>query len=104
MRVRCLVTLLPLIAFALTGCAGPIRTAAGPVDETSAARKLYVAKCSKCHKFYDPAKYSDEKWQMWMGKMSKKAKLKPEQQEMLSRYIENTFRVPDKPNPSAGKP
>jgi len=107
MKFRSSVTLLlflHLLGLALAGCAGPIQATDLPTSETAAARKLYVAKCSKCHKFYDPAKYSDEKWQMWMGKMSKKAKLKPEQQEMLSRYIENTFRVPDKPNPSAGKP
>src|SRR5438094_8148025 len=100
MRVRCLVTLLPLIAFALTGCAGPIRTAAGPVDETSAGRKLYVAKCAKCHKFYDPAKYSDAEWHKWMTKMSKKSKLTPEQSELLSRYIDNTFRSSRKEGPS----
>ena len=57
------------------------------------ARKLYNAKCAKCHKFYDPAKYNDEEWQSWMRKMSKKAKLKEAQSELLGRYLE-TFRTP----------
>jgi len=65
-------------------------------NDASAGRKLYVAKCAKCHKFYDPAKYSDEEWAKWMGKMSKKAKLKPEQEQMLSRYIDDTLRTPHK--------
>ena len=65
-------------------------------DETTVARRLYISKCAKCHKFYDPAKYSDEDWEKWMGKMSKKAKLTPEQAKALSRYIENTFRNPPK--------
>jgi mono/diheme cytochrome c family protein len=77
---------------ALAGCAGPASAGDGTVDENVAGRKLYVAKCAKCHKFYDPAKYSDEDWRMWMAKMSKKSKLKPEQEEILSRYIENNLR------------
>ncbi len=55
--------------------------------ELKAARKIYVGKCAKCHKFHDPANYTDEKWDEWMGKMTKKSKLKPEQAELLARYI-----------------
>ena len=59
--------------------------------ELKDARKLYTAKCAKCHKFYDPAKYNDEEWRTWMRKMNKKAKLKEAQAELLGRYLE-TFR------------
>jgi cytochrome c553 len=59
--------------------------------EIKIAKKLYVAKCAKCHKFYDPAKYSETEWRKWMDKMSRKAKLKPDQKEILSKYLE-TFR------------
>lgn len=55
--------------------------------ELKAARKIYVGKCAKCHKLHDPSKYTDEKWDEWMGKMTKKSKLKPEQAELLARYI-----------------
>ena len=61
-------------------------------QEIAAARKLYVAKCAKCHKFHNPAKYADEEWRTWMRKMSRKSKLKPEQNELLSRYL-GTFRA-----------
>ena len=93
-----------MLGLALGGCTGPAKATDAPGDERAAARKLYVAKCAKCHKFYDPAKYSDEDWQMWMTKMGKKAKLKPEQQEMLSRYIEDIYRSPAKTNAPARKP
>src|SRR5262245_17426669 len=93
-----------LLALAFSGCAGPAKATDAPQDPTAAARKLYVAKCSKCHKFYDPAKYADEEWQTWMTKMSKKSKLNPEQQEMLSRYIEETFRSPAKTNAPLSRP
>ena len=71
---------------------GSARAADLSEKETQTARKLYNAKCAKCHKFYDPANYSAEEWNVWMHKMSKKAKLKPPQTELLTRYLE-TFRA-----------
>ena len=61
-----------------------------------AGQKLYVVKCARCHKFYNPANYSDAKWREWMDKMSRKAKLKPEQKETLSEYLE-AFRTGTNP-------
>ena len=86
------------LTITLLGCAGPKETRNGPLDETAAARKLYVAKCAKCHKFYDPKKYSDEEWHKWMRKMSKKSKLTPEQEALLSQYIDETYRMPSRTN------
>jgi hypothetical protein len=61
-------------------------------NKGAAAEQLYVSKCAKCHKFYDPAKYSDAQWARWMGKMGKKAKLSPEQQRELAGYIQGKYR------------
>jgi len=62
---------------------------AGLADEQIArARKLYVAKCARCHKFYDPVNYNDAEWHSWMTKMSKKARLKADQEQLLSRYLD----------------
>ena len=55
--------------------------------EIKSARKLYLGKCAKCHKLYDPADYTPAKWDEWMGKMTEKSKLKPEQAQLLARYI-----------------
>jgi mono/diheme cytochrome c family protein len=81
-----------LLGLGITGCAEPVRAKDLSENNTLAGQKLYVAKCAKCHKFYDPAKYSEVDWQIWMAKMSKKAKLKPEQQQAVSRYIEENLR------------
>lgn len=97
MRSGCL---LCLLAFA--GCAIPEREVALPNHEAAAGRKLYVSKCAKCHKFYDPAKYSETEWQMWMARMSKKAKLRPDQAEILGRYIEDNLRRPQRTNNPTG--
>lgn len=58
-----------------------------PSEEIQAASHLYNLKCARCHKFYDPAKYSAGDWELWMGKMSRKAKLQPTEVELLSRYL-----------------
>ena len=83
-----------MVGFGAGGCAVPAVAKDSPSNDTAGGQKLYVAKCAKCHKFYDPAKYSEADWQMWMSKMSKKAKLKPEQEEILSRYIAENLRSP----------
>jgi hypothetical protein len=84
-----------LTGLAMAGCTSPA-LAKDPRGEAenSVGHRLYVAKCAKCHKFYEPAKYSEADWNMWMTKMSKKAKLKPDQQEELTRYISQNLRTP----------
>ena len=52
------------------------------------AQKLYNIKCAKCHKFYNPMEYSQTDWDVWMKKMSRKSKLKPAQEKLLSEYLQ----------------
>jgi len=75
--------------------AASARAAGVSVQEVNDASKLYIAKCARCHKFYNPAEYSDAEWHSWMTKMGRKARLKPDQQELLSRYLE-AFRTTQK--------
>jgi len=91
---RIQIILVVLFGIGAVGCAVPAIANDSPSKESAAGQKIYVAKCAKCHKFYDPAKYSEADWQMWMAKMSKKAKLKPQQEEELSRYIAENLRSP----------
>ena len=49
-------------------------------------KRLYTAKCAKCHRFYPPGDYSDEKWEYWMKKMKKKARLNDEQYRLVLDY------------------
>lgn len=84
---------LSVVLVALAGCSSPAGAAdVSPADTLAAGRKLYVAKCARCHKLYDPNKYSDAEWDKWMAKMTRKAKLKPDQAELVSRYVA-TLRV-----------
>lgn len=80
-----------LPALALPPNSSSARNPGLSTEEQARARQLYAAKCARCHKFYDPANYSYSEWQRWMTKMSRKARLKPEQEQLLSRYLD-TFR------------
>mgnify|MGYP000468372158 CR=1 FL=1 len=40
--------------------------------EAAAGKRLYVNKCARCHRFYDPAAYDDMAWNGWMVKMKQK--------------------------------
>lgn len=56
--------------------------------ELGQARKVYVAKCAKCHAFYPPTNYTQTVWSDWMIKMARKSRLKPAQTDLLNRYTE----------------
>lgn len=66
----------------------PVRADELTPKEAAAGRKVYVAKCAKCHKFYEPTNYSEPDWGRWMDKMSVKSKLKPDQDKLLRRYLD----------------
>lgn len=82
------------VALAVLHAAGAAELSA---TEQAQARKLYNAKCARCHKFYDPARYSDAEWQQWMTKMNKKARVKGAQAALLGRYLDS-FRTPGATN------
>lgn len=87
------------LAIALVASAAAVGADALSATELKAARKIYVAKCAKCHRFYDPTNYVEPDWRTWMEKMGRKSKLKPEQSALLNRYLD-TYRaggLPGKP-------
>ena len=55
--------------------------------EIEQAVAVYNLKCARCHKFYNPADYDNAEWKLWMTRMSRKARLKPEQEKLLARYL-----------------
>jgi hypothetical protein len=106
MRVFAVLILVSLVVlFELAGCgtgaatarAGSVpalRPGAAPPEsaglspaEVLQGNQLHTEKCARCHKLYDPAPYTDAKWNLWMTKMSKKAHLTVDQQQVLTRYL-----------------
>ena len=78
-----------LLLISILTLAGSIARATEPTSKDIATgQKLYVGKCARCHKFYDPAAYDAEQWNTWMTKMRRKARLDETQYVTLSRYLE----------------
>ncbi|MBI5684650.1 MAG: cytochrome c [Verrucomicrobia bacterium] len=50
-------------------------------------KKLYEAKCIRCHKDLDPTIYEDMTWKRWLWKMKDKARLDNEEYGDLSDYL-----------------
>jgi mono/diheme cytochrome c family protein len=88
-----------LLSLLLLGwLAAPASGAAGtPAGDPT--QKLYLNKCARCHKPYDPASYDDQKWTYWMQKMKRKARLNDEQYQLLLGYRTAGADKPNVPTP-----
>src|SRR2546425_4413752 len=64
------------------------RAAEVPTAELAEGRRLSETKCVKCHRFYNPADYGRSEWDLWMKKMSRKARLKADEERVLLPYLE----------------
>ena len=77
--------------------------AAAAADSSSvdvAGQKIYVAKCARCHKLYNPLSYSDGDWDAWMPKMKKKAHLSDREYQALNAYVHDLREKPAGPGKS----
>ena len=86
-----LLLLPPVLAATLVAGAGGVTNAAPAqltAKEVNAARKVYVAKCAKCHRFYEPTDYGPADWRVWMDKMGRKSKLSADQTRVLNQYLD----------------
>ncbi|KAF2327370.1 c-type cytochrome [Flavobacterium daemonense] len=55
--------------------------------ELAAGKSLYENSCAKCHKLYEPTKFSKEEWQPILVRMQKKAKLDDTNMASITNYI-----------------
>lgn len=55
--------------------------------ELAEGKNLYENSCAKCHKLYEPKKFSQEDWKPILTRMQKKAHLDDTQIASVSNYI-----------------
>ncbi len=55
--------------------------------ELAEGKNLYENSCAKCHKLYEPTKFSKEEWQPILVRMQKKAKLDDVKMASITNYI-----------------
>ncbi|MWB95362.1 cytochrome c [Flavobacterium sp. GA093] len=67
--------------------AAPVAKAVELTPELAAGQSLYDNNCAKCHKLYEPKKFTHEEWKPILVRMQKKAKLDDTQMVSISNYI-----------------
>ena len=55
--------------------------------ELAEGKNLYDNSCARCHKLYEPKKFSQEEWKPILTRMQKKAHLDDVQMASISNYI-----------------
>lgn len=97
LRILTLTAVTLLLASCGTKKAAPVAPVAPAVSETvktteltpalAEGKNLYENSCARCHKLYDPKKFSQEDWKPILVRMQKKAKLDDTQIASISNYI-----------------
>jgi cytochrome c5 len=90
-----IITVIALLAIVLYSCGGsksaPAAVETVKKNELSPAlaegKGLYENNCAKCHKLYDPADYTAEKWTGILKWMQPKAKITDEQRTSIYNYL-----------------
>ncbi|AOC93608.1 hypothetical protein BB050_00452 [Flavobacterium anhuiense] len=74
-------------AVASTPAEAPKTVALTPELETG--KNLYDNSCARCHKLYEPKKFTKEEWTPILVRMGKKAKLDETQMASITNYIDS---------------
>ncbi|MEC4005026.1 cytochrome c [Flavobacterium sp. SUN052] len=90
-------TAIVLVAVFLYSCGGSKSVATATTVETvkkveltpalAEGKGLYENNCAKCHRLYDPAEYTAEKWTGILKWMQPKAKITDEQRTTIYNYL-----------------
>ena len=77
-----------LTAIAMAGCGKP----RPPMTD---GERAYRAKCSACHRLYEPGERTPEEWQDAVAKMErlKKVRLDPEEEDVILAYLAGPARA-----------
>ncbi len=61
--------------------------AATTVEQLNAGRAIYVAKCTGCHSAHPPSNFAATEWPAHVADMRMDAKLTPEDESAITRYL-----------------
>ncbi len=50
-------------------------------------RELLIARCAGCHTLYEPSYLPAERWPALVDEMSERARLSPDEAELVTRYL-----------------
>lgn len=90
--MRSLITIIVplLVVVLLSACSSSVNNTGAGTTKFPEGKELYVAKCTACHRAYEPEQHTKEEWQKQVEEMGSKAKLsETEKQLILSYLLEN---------------
>lgn len=64
-----------------------VATGSKLTPELAEGKNLYENSCARCHKLYEPKKFTQEEWQPILVRMQKKAKLDDVKMASITNYI-----------------
>lgn len=66
-----------------------LHEAVAGAEDVEAGRKAYVRSCARCHRLYDPGRYSEAAWREWAIKMRARMRMTDDAFEQMMRYAES---------------
>ena len=57
------------------------------LEDLQKGRAAYVQKCAGCHNLHTPEQYSPQEWEGYVAYMTEDAKLTPEEQVLITRFL-----------------
>jgi hypothetical protein len=58
-----------------------------PLEDLRKGRAAYVEKCAGCHNLHLPEQYAPEEWEGYVAYMTADAKLTPDEQVLITRFL-----------------
>ena len=81
------ILLILFASFLITACSVSNKNSTGRSTKFPEGRSLYLAKCTACHKAYEPKLHTLAEWTKILDEMGSKAKLTREEKNMILDYL-----------------
>lgn len=97
------------LAAALVGCASvPLPTGLDvarakerghdiSLEDLTAGRSVYLARCGTCHQHYSPSEFASAEWPKWVDDMRERAKLADAERARVLQYLVIMAEAPPAP-------
>lgn len=76
-----------VVIILLSACSSSVNNNTAGTTKFPEGKVLYSAKCTACHKAYEPELHTKEEWQKILDEMGSKAKLTTSEKELILNYL-----------------
>jgi cytochrome c5 len=76
-----------VVIILLSACSGSSNNSSAGTTNFPLGKELYVAKCTACHRAYEPELHTKDEWQKILDEMGSKAKLTDNEKQLILNYL-----------------